>query len=305
MKVCKTKKQPLILNGNIVAKELYGNLPNMGGKEVSIIMIGDDKASEAYTNNIIKSCANVGLCGVKYYFNEDDVKPEAMFCCVVERCQNNNVAGVIIQRPYPQHIETIDVDNFISFNKDVDGRSEHNMFKTLYGKLNNQYTHMHEPFHYPATAKGIITLLDYYKIAVEGRSVVIISSGDIIGRPLASMLATKNATVTLCNSNTDENYLRMLTSTAEIIVSATGKPKYFNEDYLAQSCDGGCQTMNNPVIIDAGFNVDDQGNICGDVDFERVAPYVSAITPVPCGVGPMSVYCLIENCCHKLDFLEN
>lgn len=294
-------RKTLILNGRAAANDLYTKLPNMGGKELSIITIGDDKASEAYTNNIIKTCPNIGLRGVKYHFNYEDVTSEAVFLCITERCQDDNVAGVIIQRPYPQHIETIDVDNFIPFHKDVDGRGDYNMRKTLIGRLNNKYTLMNEPFHYPATAKGILTLLEYYKIAVEGCSVVIISSGDIIGRPLASMLATKNATVTLWNDKSNEEYLRLLTSTADIIISAMGKPKYFNEDYLTQHSDGGFATMNNPVIIDAGFNIDDKGNVCGDVDFERVAPYASAITPVPSGVGPMSVYSLLENCCHKLD----
>ena len=138
------------------------------------------------------------------------------------------------------------------------------------------------PFNYPATPKGIMTLLNNYNINVEGKHVVIIGRSNIVGKPLAQMMLSKNATVTICHSKTEN--LEQITKTADILVAAIGKPKFINETHI----------KDNIIIVDVGINKTEEG-LCGDVDFERVKDKCYAITPVPGGVGPMTVYSLVEN----------
>ena len=266
--------EPLILNGKEVAEELYSKLPDMKGKELSIITIGDDDASKVYVKNKIKDAEKVGLKGVNYRFDvnisKQDLENE-----IENILETHKLAGVMVQHPIPKHLEGI--ENRIYPPLDVDGIGDYNMYRTLSSK---------EPIHYPATPKGIITLLDYYNIHVEGKNVCIIGRSDIVGKPLAAMMTARNATVTLCHSKTKD--LKEHTKRADIIVSAVGKPKFINSSYFS--------LFNRPVIIDVGMNRDENGKLCGDVDFNDVLHYVSAITPVPGGVGPMTRYALIKNC---------
>ena len=272
--------KPLILDGKKVAEELYSKLPNMNGKELAIITIGEDKASKVYVRNKMKACEKVGLKGVNYRFDENISKQE-LENEIETILESHNLAGIMVQHPIPKHLEGI--ENRIYPPLDVDGIGDYNMYRTLNSK---------EPVHYPATPKGIITLLDYYNIPIEGKNVVIIGRSDIVGKPLAAMMTARNATVTLCHSKTNNIYLKFLTRHADIIISAVGKPKYLNSEYIT-----GGEWINNPIIIDVGINRDENGKLCGDVDFDDVLPYVSAITPVPGGVGPMTVLSLILNCC--------
>lgn len=269
----------LILDGKKVANELYDKLPNMKGKELAIITIGDNDASSVYVRNKIKACKKVGLKGVNYHYSQDT------FCFAIdnkiqELSTNPDVVGIMVQKPYPDKFNNI--ENLIDPHKDVDGLTIFNMAETLSGK---------QPYYYPATPKGIITLLDYYNIPIKGKNVVIVGRSNIVGKPLAAMMMARNATVTICHSKTDNNSLRYYLNNADIIVSATGNAKWLNSSYNL--------SIQKPVIIDVGINRDENGKLCGDVDYESVFPYVSAITPVPGGVGPMTVYSLISNCCHE------
>ena len=291
--------EPLILDGKKVAEELYSKLPNMNGKELSIITIGDDEASKVYVRNKIKACERVGLKGVNYRLRED-VRIEEIICLIEEKNLDDNVVGIMIQKPYPERLNMHYMEDFILFQKDVDGLCKYNMFKTLSGKLNTKDWLGNEPIHYPATPKGIITLLDYYNIPIEGKNIVIIGRSDIVGKPLAAMMTARDATVTLCHSKTKN--LRESLIHADIIISAIGKPKYIDKDFLSNFHFEnfiGEKSSDKPIIIDVGINRDENGKLCGDVDFDDVLPYVSAITPVPGGVGPMTVYSLISNCCHE------
>ena len=266
--------EPLILNGKEVAEELYSKLPDMNGKELSIITIGDDDASKVYVKNKIKDAEKVGLKAVNYTFDVDvpyDVVAEK----IIDLNNDNNVVGIMVQQPYPMRFKGI--EKHISPKKDVDGLCPTNMYKTMMCQT---------PYQYPATPQGILFMLGYYGIGLSGKNVCIIGRSDIVGKPLAAIMTARNATVTLCHSKTKD--LKEHTKRADIIVSAVGKPKFINSSYFS--------LFNRPVIIDVGMNRDENGKLCGDVDFNDVLHYVSAITPVPGGVGPMTRYALIKNC---------
>lgn len=285
--------EPLILDGKKVAEELYSTIPNMNGRELAIITIGDDAASKVYVRNKIKACEKVGLKGINYRFDppksmEDDHKIAAK---IQELNDDKNVYGIIVQLPYPKFVQKF--EELILPYKDVDGICEFNMVRTLTGR---------EPLHYPATPKGIITLLDYYNIPIEGKNVVVIGRSNIVGKPIAAMMTARNASVTLCHSKTPKEELQSFCQNADIIISAVGKAKFINQDFIRynkfQGYEEGFELCTNyPVIIDVGINRDENGKLCGDVDYYKVLPYVSAITPVPGGIGPMTVLSLILNCC--------
>ena len=283
----KKKEDFILLNGKEIADKIYGNLPNGKGRELSIITIGDNDASERYVKTKIKACERVNLVGKHYHFKED-VSCEEVSSLIKSLNLNSNVVGIIIQRPYPKRFHGF--EDLIWIEKDVDGLNRNNMYSTLLNGNINEHSLC------PATPKGIIRLLDEYNLPIEGKKVVIIGRSEIVGKPLASMMEARNATVTLCHSKTNIEDLKLLTSQADIIVSAVGKAKYLNSTYLEQDNDGGFITMNSPIIIDVGMNRDSNGKLCGDVDFDSVKPYVKAITPVPKGVGPMTVAELIANC---------
>ena len=286
--------KPIILNGKRVAEELYSKLPNMNGKKLVIISIGSNDASKIYVRNKLLACDRVGLEGENITFYPEDYKSEEQLKKFIEDTiyslnLDDNIVGIMIQKPYSKNLEKYHFEELIYPRKDVDGLCYYNMVSTLLGR---------KPFHYPATPKGIITLLDYYNIPIEGKNVVIIGRSDIVGKPLAAMLIARDATVSIAHSKTKE--LWNITCHADIIISAIGKPKYINKSFLDYEDILGNKIYKYPVIIDVGINRDENGKLCGDVDFDDVLPYVSAITPVPGGVGPMTVYSLIKNCCKNV-----
>jgi methylenetetrahydrofolate dehydrogenase (NADP+)/methenyltetrahydrofolate cyclohydrolase len=184
--------------------------------------------------------------------------------------------GIILQLPAPKHYEDI-FNAIIPAEFDVDGFGIENQLTLYQG---------HECVHYPATPKGIMTLLDTNNIEVEGKNVVIVGRSDIVGKPIAHMMLQRNATVTICHSKTQN--LEHYTSNADILIVAVGKPKFIGANHV----------KNGAVVIDVGINRTEEG-ICGDVDFNSVLDKCSFITPVPGGVGPMTVYSLIENTLQK------
>ena len=265
----------ILLSGKDLSERLYSELgTDNSSKKLVVITVGDDPASKVYVKNKLKACERVGMLYEHLTFSPDITISE--FKDNLDKLMLDNVdlkLGIILQLPAPQ--ELVDVFNqIIPGPFDVDGFGDENSSLL--------YTGSEEPYHYPATPKGIMTLLDNYGIRISGKHVVILGRSKIVGKPLYEMMLNRNATVTICHSKSEN--LKEITRTADILVSAIGSPKLINETYLKDGV----------VIVDVGINRTEEG-IVGDVNFDRVKGRCFAITPVPGGVGPMTVYTLIEN----------
>ena len=270
----------ILLEGKKVADKLYDSFGTDNKKaKLVVLTFGDDSASAVYVRNKKRACERVGIEFEQYRF-ADDIGHKN-FVKFVNGIIERNVYdgkytkfGIILQLPAPEeYVKLFNSTNVIPPYFDVDGFGDKNFEALMVGKT---------PYNYPATPKGIMTLLNNYNIDVEGKHVVIIGRSNIVGKPLAQMMLSKNATVTICHSKTQN--LETITRTADILVAAIGKPKFINETHI----------KDNVIIVDVGINKTEEG-LCGDVDFERVKDKCYAITPVPGGVGPMTVYSLIEN----------
>lgn len=276
--------EPLILDGRKIVEDLYPKLPTMKGRNLYIITVGHDSASEVYVRNKIKACDRIGMKGINLTFDESitflDLKAE------IEKLHDDeNIAGIIVQHPLPKHLKNIENCIYPAF--DVDGLGDYNMYNTLIGG--------EDGYHYPATPQGIIEMLDYYNIPIEGKNVVIINRSDIVGKPLSAMMLARNASVDVCHSKTTN--LINHTMYADIIITAVGKPKWLNSEYIMyRDYETDSFVSNYPVIIDVAMCRDENGKLCGDCDFDNLLPNVSAISKVPGGVGLMTVYELIKNC---------
>lgn len=268
----------MILDGKLVAGQIKQQLKeeiaasNKRPPHLVIITVGDDPASKVYVRNKIKACEEVGI-EVKHYivpveFTIDDIK-----CLLYGLNQNAEVDGIMVQLPIPKHFDEREIIDTIDPSKDVDGLTTTNI-----GKLRSG-----QPCFQPCTARGVIDLLDYYGIEMDGKNVTIVGRSNIVGKPLADLMMARGATVTQCHSRT--KYLCDHTEYADIIVSAVGKPRFIDFSHLGT----------DKVVVDVGINRDEDGNLCGDVDFDEVVDYCSSITPVPGGVGPMTVAELLRN----------
>ena len=276
----------ILLDGKILADKLYEGLGQKDQEikdscKLIILTVGEDKASKVYVRNKLKACERVGIASEHIVLDPD--MPEVDYESLLLDLLSKNIysldspyykVGIILQLPVPRPMFERVFNETIPPTVDVDGFGIHNKL-TLYSKGQ-------EPYHYPATPKGIMTLLNNYNIDVEGKHVVIVGRSEIVGKPLAQMMLDKNATVTICHSKTKN--LDSITKTADILVAAIGKPKFITDKHVKQGA----------VVIDVGINRTETG-LCGDVDFDFVAPRCAAITPVPGGVGPMTVFSLIEN----------
>ena len=274
----------ILLDGKALSNKLYDTLkenPEMANTKLIILTFGEDLASKVYVRNKLKACEYVGIKYEHIILDENMSVEEFdryIFKLINENIMNysapNNHLGIILQLPAPQKFVELFNENINPYF-DVDGFGSRNReLLAFYGN----------PINYPATPKGIMTMLEYYNIDIEGKHVVIIGRSDIVGKPLAIMMLNKNATVTICHSKTEN--LETITKTADILVVAIGKPKFINSTHIKDGV----------TIIDVGINRTENG-LCGDVDFEDVKDKCYAITPVPGGVGPMTVYSLIENTC--------
>jgi methylenetetrahydrofolate dehydrogenase (NADP+)/methenyltetrahydrofolate cyclohydrolase len=275
-----------ILSGKDLSEKLYDGLKNITDKEkykLIILTVGDDAASKVYVRNKIKACEKVGIA-CENIILEDNMSNESFQDYLEELIRKTFYdrkspyidGGIILQLPAPKNYENI-FNKVIPPEFDVDGFGEQNQLTLYQGR---------KCVHYPATPKGIMTLLDANNIEVEGKNVVIVGRSDIVGKPIAHMMLQRNATVTICHSKTQN--LEHYTSNADILIVAVGKPKFIGANHV----------KNGAVVIDVGINRTEEG-ICGDVDFNSVSEKCSFITPVPGGVGPMTVYSLIENTLHK------
>ena len=238
----------------------------------AVIMVGNDKASQIYVKNKRKACERIGIECVECFLDEN-IQQKELIDKIKELNSDNTIHGILLQSQIPKHLNINEAFETISPKKDVDGFNPTNVGKLCL----NQNTFV------SCTPFGIIKLLDKYGIDLAGKKVTIIGRSNIVGKPLIQCFLNKNATVTICHSKTDD--IKEHTKDADIVVVAIGKPKFLKENMVKK----------NSVIIDVGINRDDNGKIIGDVDFENVSKKSSYITPVPGGVGPMTIAMLMNN----------
>jgi len=244
---------------------------------LKVILVGSNPASLVYTASKKKYCEKIGAkCDIITL--SENIDQTTFLEIIANVNKDTNVHGCIIQLPLPNHLSHLDVGKLVSKEKDVDGFHPEN----LYAILSN---HESRDNFISCTPKGIITLLLENNIEISNKRVAIIGRSMIVGKPLACLFTNRNATVTLCHSKTPN--IREITKECDIIVSAVGIPHLIDESFLSNK--------KNQIIIDVGMNTDSQGRLCGDVAFDKVKDLVLAITPVPGGVGPMTIISLAQN----------
>lgn len=239
---------------------------------LAVILVGGDPASQAYVNMKAKACKRTGIYSVTHEMPENISQDSLIQTLSMLNC-NPNIDGILVQLPLPKHLDTTKVLETIAVNKDVDGFHPFNMGRVFEGL---------ESF-IPATPLGILNLLKHYNITLKGKNVVIVGASNIVGKPLGSLFLNENATITLCHIYTQN--LTQHTKNADILCVAVGKPNLITKEMVKEGA----------VVIDVGINRLDDGSLSGDVDYANVAPLCSYITPVPGGVGPMTIASLLQN----------
>lgn len=262
------KVRDSIKNEIIEIKEKMGKVPGL-----AVIQAGDNLASKIYVNSKIKQCAEVGIES-KNFILPADVTEEELLNKIDELNKDDAIDGILVQLPLPNHIDTPKVIESIDINKDVDGFKPENLGKVVLGD---------ETALISCTPAGIIRLFQEYKLDLEGKDVVVIGRSNIVGKPMTALLINEGATVTVCNSKTKN--LSEKTKNADVVIVAIGRSNFLKGDMVKDGA----------IIIDVGINRDENNKICGDVDFESVKEKVSYITPVPGGVGPMTIAMLLNN----------
>lgn len=236
-----------------------------------VIQVGDDEASNVYINQKRKMCSEIGYNFIHEKY-DDSITEEELLKNIDRFNSNDNIDAILVQMPLPSGINEKSIQNAVNKYKDVDGLNDSNIVDLISGKSSL----------YPCTACGVISLLDKYGVILEGSNVVIVGRSSLVGMPLFHMLENRNATVTLCHSKTRN--LQSITKNADIIISATGVKGLIKEDMV----------KNNAVVVDVGITREN-GKLYGDVDFDNVSKKASLITPVPGGVGPMTIASLAQN----------
>ncbi len=267
-----------LIEGKIVSKKIYENLSDeilfLGKKpSLAVIIVGDDPASKIYVNLKKKKAQELGIKSMVIEMPQD-TSEQVLLEKIDELNKAPDVNAILVQLPLPKQIHTRKVIEKINPLKDVDCFHPYNTGQIASGN---------KPYVYPCTPMGIIRLLEYYDIKIEGKHAVVIGRSNIVGRPLAQMLLNRDATVTICHSRTHN--LAEITSQADILISAVGKRSLVTKDMVKQGA----------VVIDVGMNRTEEGKLCGDVDFWQVEQKASFITPVPGGVGPMTICSLMKN----------
>ncbi len=268
-----------ILDGKIVSAAIKDavskeveTLKNNGiGVGLAVILVGDNPASKIYVANKKKACEAVGIKSFQYLLDESTTQDE-LIELIHSLNSKKDVNGILCQLPLPHHIDEQAVIAAISPDKDVDAFNNLNVGKILIGNYD----------FLPCTPAGIIEILDYYGIEIEGKNCVVIGRSNIVGKPMAVLLMHRNGTVTICHSKTRN--LADVTKNADILVSAVGKAGFLTEDMVKEGA----------VVIDVGMNREG-GKLCGDVCFDEVSKIAGYITPVPGGVGPMTISMLLKN----------
>lgn len=239
---------------------------------LAVVLVGEDPASAVYVRNKHRACEEVGMFSVVHKLPEETSEEELL--SLIEKLNaDENIHGILVQLPLPKHISEERIVLAIAPQKDVDAFHPANVGKIMLGN-----------YHFlPCTPAGVMALLQYYDISVEGKHCVVVGRSNIVGKPQALLLLEKNGTVTVCHSRTKN--LAEITKQADILVAAVGRAKFITADMVKEGA----------VVIDVGINRMADGKLCGDVDFEAVSPKTAAITPVPGGVGPMTITMLLQN----------
>lgn len=267
----------IILDGKMLRDKIFESLKAKLDKmqqkpTLAVILVGENPASQIYVRNKKKTAEKLGINSLSIEY-PSDILEEELLNKIKELNSDEKVTAILVQLPLPAHINKNRIIDAILPQKDVDGLTPYNLGKLFSGE---------EPYVYPCTPKGILLLLDEYNIKLEGKNIVVVGRSNLVGKPVAQMLLKRNATVTMCHSHTKN--LSEITKTADIIVSAVGK-KVIGEKMLKSDC----------VVIDVGIFRDENGKISGDVDFENVSKTAAYISPVPGGVGPMTIASLMLN----------
>ena len=267
----------IILDGKALSQKVLEKVKERVSKlekqpHLVVILVGNDTASQLYVNNKRKAAEKVGIKSTVIELTADTTE-EKLLKIIDDLNNDNEVTGILVQLPLPKHIDRNKIVMAISPKKDVDGFTPENVGKLAIGL---------EPYFYPATPQGILMLLDEYNIDIEGKNAVVIGRSNIVGKPMAQMLLKRNATVTTCHSHTKD--IEDKIKTADILISAVGKKIVRCKMVKKNSC-----------IVDVGIFRDSNGKLTGDVDFDFVAPSCGYISPVPSGVGPMTIASLMYN----------
>lgn len=245
---------------------------------LAVIQVGNDPASSVYVRNKKKACEYIGIESLSYELPEETTEEELV--ALIEKLNADaGVNGILVQLPLPEQINEEKIIQTISPDKDVDGFHMQNVGALCTGGKG----------YVSCTPIGIITLLKRSGIEIAGKRCVVMGRSNIVGKPMAMLLLRENGTVTICHSKTQD--MKEITRQADILVVAIGKPKFVDETYVKEGA----------VVIDVGIHRNAENKLCGDVDFDKVAPHTSAITPVPGGVGPMTIAMLMNNCVSSVE----
>ena len=273
-----------IIDGKKISQEIKDELKDKvaelktQGKEIAlaVIQVGNDPASTVYVGNKKKACAYIGIESLSYELPESTTEEE-LLGLIDKLNKDSKVNGILVQLPLPKQIDEDKVIQAILPEKDVDGFNEKSVGALCVGSDG----------YMPCTPAGVIQLLKRFGVEISGKRCVVLGRSNIVGKPMALLLLRENGTVTICHSRTKD--IKEITKQADILVVAIGKPKFVDETYVKEGA----------VVIDVGIHRDENNKLCGDVDFEKVAPHTEAITPVPGGVGPMTIAMLMNNCVHS------
>ena len=280
---------PQIINGKEISQQIkdelkleVARLAKKGRRAcLAVIQVGNDPASSVYVNNKKKACAYIGIESKSYELSKE-TSEEELISLVEKLNDDSQVNGILVQLPLPVHIDEDRIIRTISPDKDVDGFHPVSVGRLWIG----------EKGFLSCTPAGIIQLLKRSGITIGGKECVVIGRSNIVGKPMAALLLRENGTVTVAHSRTKD--LKDITKRADILIVAVGKKKYITREYVREGA----------VVVDVGMHRDENGKLCGDVDYDDVAPVTSAITPVPGGVGPMTIAMLMDNCVETMRIRE-
>ena len=270
----------MLLNGKEVAKKIkedlkveVDELKEKGiNPKLAVIMVGNNEASKVYVKNKSKTCNTIGV-EFEEFLLEENISEKELFDLIDRLNDDNSINGILLQAPIPKHLDQNKAFRRIKPEKDVDGFNPINVGDLSIG--NDCFI--------SCTPYGVMKILEYYNIDLEGKNAVVLGRSNIVGKPMVQCLLSKNATVTICHSRTQN--IKEITKNADILIAAIGKAKFVTEEMVKDGA----------IVIDVGINRLENGKICGDVDFTAVESKVKAITPVPGGVGPMTIAMLMSN----------
>lgn len=267
-----------IIDGKAISRQVKDEVRDRVKNEkidatLAVIQVGNDPASTVYVGNKKKACEYTGIRSLSFELPEETPEEE-LLDLVRDLNERDDVDGILVQLPLPKHMDEDKVIRTISPRKDVDGFHPQSVGALSIG----------QPGFVSCTPAGIIQLLKRSGVEIEGKECVIVGRSNIVGKPMALLMLRENATVTVCHSRTRD--LKEITKRADILIVAIGKPRFITKDYVKEGA----------VVVDVGIHRNENGKLCGDVDFDDVEPLASKITPVPGGVGPMTIAMLMNNC---------